>query len=139
MTTLDARAQALLDDFAKQPGAKPGMVDDMRAAMQTSPVLREELAATLASDPSAVRAIRLAPAGTNAGGFYDATTGTIHILDANFDRGARKDPERVDLITGVLPMNWATHSVVRPWLMPASSSTTRFPKPCVRCKHHSSI
>jgi len=102
MSTLDARAQALLDDFAKQPGVKPGMVDDMRAAMQTSPVLHEELAATLASDPSAVRAIRLAPAGTNAGGFYDATKGTIHILDENFDRGARKDPERVDLITGVM-------------------------------------
>jgi len=103
MTTLDPRSKALVDDFAKQPSVTPSMVADLQNAIETSPLLREQLAATMQGDPDAVRAIRLTPPGTNAGGFYRAETGAIHVSPDMFDASKFvSKTSQIDNVTGVV-------------------------------------
>jgi hypothetical protein len=103
MPALDPRSQALVDDFARQPGVTPAMAADLKASIESSRVLREELKATLESDPAAVRALRLTPPNSTAGGFYSSDTGTIHIWEGNFDPSVRNTKaEQLDVVTGVM-------------------------------------
>lgn len=103
MPALDPRAQALVDDFAKQPGVTPSMVTDLETAIASSPVLSAQLTATVSNDPDAVKAIRLTPPGTNAGGFYRAETGAIHVSPDAFDATKFESKAiQVDTLTGVM-------------------------------------
>lgn len=91
------RIEPLLDELAKQENLPSGAVDDIRAAIESSPYLASVM--SYAIDAKLLRHIEISNK-PNEGGHFDRTTGTIHINADIF--GERSNELRLDTITGVL-------------------------------------
>lgn len=77
MTTLTPRAQALLTQFAQEPGVTPEQAANLEAAINSSPALIEQVNKAVADDH--LKMIMPLPIGKHAGGEYIAADKAIRL------------------------------------------------------------
>lgn len=74
---LSTKAEALLTEFQHQPGVTKDQVDNLRKAINASPVLVAQVNSAVAAGH--LKHFAVLPAGTHAGGSYEAGTHTMNL------------------------------------------------------------